>query len=107
MFFKLMPRICLLLVALALVGCVTTRAEGDVLRSDMRMLKDEMARMNRAQMEDKALLVEKLGRCFQSYRNRRKSDPHFAPTKCQHGCQKREDHCRTASDQRGSRGGPL
>ena len=56
-----MPRICLLLVALALVGCVTTRAEGDVLRSDMRMLKDEMARMNRAQMEDKALLVEKLG----------------------------------------------
>jgi TolA-binding protein len=27
----------------------------------MRMLKDEMARMSRAQMEDKALMVEKLG----------------------------------------------
>ena len=61
MFCKLMPRTFLLRLALALVGCVTTRAEGDVLRSDMRMLKDEMARMNRAQMEDKALLVEKLG----------------------------------------------
>ena len=61
MFFKVMPRACLLFLALSSIGCVTTRAEGDVLRSDMRMLKDEMARMNRAQMEDKALMVEKLG----------------------------------------------
>ncbi len=61
MFFKVMPRACLLVLALMIIGCVTTRAEGDVLRSDMRMLKDEMARMNRAQMEDKALMVEKLG----------------------------------------------
>jgi len=42
-------------------GCITTRAEGNALRSDMRMLKEEMARMNRVQMEDKALMVEKLG----------------------------------------------
>ena len=45
----------------AQVGCVTTRAEGNALRSDMRMLKDEMARINRVQMDDKALVVEKLG----------------------------------------------
>mgnify|MGYP001215119125 CR=1 FL=1 len=52
----------ILLLALVLeAGCVTTRAEGNALRSDMRMLKDEMARMNRVQMEDKALVVEKLG----------------------------------------------
>ena len=51
-----------LVLALGLqAGCVTTRAEGNALRSDMRMLKDEMARMNRVQMEDKALVVEKLG----------------------------------------------
>ena len=51
-----------LVVALGVqAGCVTTRAEGNALRSDMRMLKDEMARINRVQMEDKALVVEKLG----------------------------------------------
>ena len=61
MFFRILRRSFFLLLGLFMVGCITTRAEGNVLRNDMRMLKDEMARMNRAQMEDKALMVEKLG----------------------------------------------